>query len=95
LRYAGCANNTARKEGDMDDPTGTGFLRLQGQMSAIQTMLAHLSTASPQSVVAAQKAVASIASVAEFLERHEDEKMQIVAVGMNEFLSGMTDAMDT
>lgn len=79
----------------MDDPTETAFLRMQGQISAVQTMLAHLIKSSPQTLDAAKAAVESIASVSELLERHEDERMQIVAIGMGEFLSALTDAMDT
>ncbi|WP_313244024.1 hypothetical protein [Stenotrophomonas rhizophila] len=79
----------------MDDPTETAFLRIQGQISASQTMLAHLIKSSPQSLDAAKAAVESIAKLSEFLENHEDQKMQIVSLGMREFLSGLTDALDT
>lgn len=79
----------------MDDPTETAFLRMQGQISGIQTMLAHLIKSSPQTLDAAQAAIESIARVSDFLERHEDERMQVVAIGMGEFLSALTDAMDT
>lgn len=79
----------------MDDATETAFLRIQGQISASQTMLAHLIKSSPESLNAAKAAVASIANVSEFLEHHGEQKMQIVGMGMREFLSALTDALDT
>lgn len=79
----------------MDDATETALLRMQGQISAVQTMLAHLIKSSPQALDAAKSAVDSIATVSGVLEGHEDDRMQIVAMGMEEFLRALTDAMDT
>lgn len=79
----------------MDDATETAFLRLQGQINATQTLLAHLICASPESLAAAKRGVAAVGDFANTALASDDERVQIIGIGMEEAMKFLMEQLDT
>lgn len=79
----------------MDDPTETAFLRLQGQINATQILLAHLIPASAESLNAAERGMRAMTDVANAALGSENERVQIIGIGMEEAMRFITEQMGT
>lgn len=79
----------------MDDATETAFLRLQGQINATQTLMAHLLTSNPETLAAATRGVKAIADEANAALASENERIQIIGIGMEEAMRFITERLNT
>ena len=79
----------------MDDTTHSNFLRLQGQISATQILLAHVMRATPEAADAAMEGMNAVLNLAEVMDGGDDESKALVAIGMREALEFLQDSIGT
>lgn len=79
----------------MDETTQIHFLRMKGQISAMDTMLMTMLKAMPSWRAIARSGAISISATANALTASGDQDLEHIAVGMREYLESLAGQLDT